>query len=140
MLTQDQRDQVEKLLLREREQVIESLEKFDRDEISFREQAGELSVYRFHMADIGTETMEQEKDFLFASRDGRRLWEIDEALRRLYRAPDTFGTCERCGEAISFERLEVIPEARLCAECQQLVEIGGAGAGGEADAGGAAPA
>jgi DnaK suppressor protein len=131
MLTQDQRDRVETLLLRERDQVVEALQKFDQNELSFQEQAGELSVYRFHMADIGTETMEREKEFLFASREGRRLWEIDEALRRLYREPERFGTCERCGEAIPFERLEVIPEARLCARCQTEVE---AGAGGEAEA------
>jgi DnaK suppressor protein len=127
MLTQDQRDQIEKLLLREREQVLGSIEQFDKQEGDLREQAGELSVHRFHMADIGTETMEREKEFLFASRDGRRLWEIDEALRRLYRDPETFGTCESCGRPIPFERLEVIPEARLCTDCQTASESSGAG-------------
>jgi DnaK suppressor protein len=96
---------------------------------NLREQAGELTLYRFHMADIGTETMEKEKEFLFASREGRRLYEIDEALRRFYRDPDAFGTCERCGKRMQFERLEIIPEARFCAQCQQESEIEPAGAG-----------
>ena len=37
------------------------------------------------MADQGTDAMEREKAFLFASQEGRFLWHIDEALRRLYR-------------------------------------------------------
>jgi DnaK suppressor protein len=126
MLTEDQRNQIEKLLLRERDQVVASIRQFDATENDLREQAGELSLYRFHMADIGTETMEREKEFLFASRDGRRLWEVDEALRRLYREPERFGVCERCEQPIGFERLEVIPEARLCAQCQQTLETEGA--------------
>lgn len=131
MLNEDQRTHIEKRLLREREQVVDSLEQFERDSsLSLEEQSGELSTYRFHMADIGTETMEREKEFLFASRDGRRLYEVDEALRRLYRDPETFGTCERCGQEIGFERLDVIPEARRCAACQEVAEMDEAGAGG----------
>jgi DnaK suppressor protein len=122
MLTKEQRDQLENRLLREREAVLESLEHFEQETDNLLEQSGELSLYRFHMADIGTETMEREKEFLFASRDGRRLYEIDEALRRLYREPESFGLCEHCGEAIAFERLDVIPEARLCSRCQAQME------------------
>lgn len=131
MLTEQQREQIEKRLLREREQVLESIETFDAQEQDLEDRAGELSLYRFHMADIGTEAMEKEKEFLFASRDGRRLYEIDEALRRLYKDPETFGTCERCGRTIEFERLEVVPEARLCIAHQKEME-------GEAETAGAA--
>ncbi|MDQ3916706.1 MAG: TraR/DksA family transcriptional regulator [Actinomycetota bacterium] len=31
----------------------------------------------------------------------------------------TFGTCERCGNAIPEERLEAIPTATLCVACKQ---------------------
>jgi DnaK suppressor protein len=132
MYTDEQKRQLEAQLLREREQAVGELERFNRDMENLREQAGELTLYRFHMADIGTETMEKEKEFLFASREGRRLYEIDEALRRFYRDEDAFGTCERCGKRIRFERLEVIPEARLCSECQQESETDVAGAAGGA--------
>lgn len=124
MLTQDQRDQIEKLLLREREGALEALGHFEERTQDLRERSGEMSLYRFHMADIGTEAQEQEKDFLLASQEGRRLYEIDEALRRLYRDPEAFGTCERCGREVGFERLEVIPHARYCKEDQELVEAG----------------
>lgn len=33
----------------------------------------------------------------------------------------TYGTCERCGSAISTERLEAIPWALLCIDCQRKV-------------------
>jgi DnaK suppressor protein len=123
MLTETERQKIEKLLLEEREQAVESLEDFDQARAeSLEEATGELTVYRFHLADIGTEAMEQEKQFLLASAEGRRLYEIDEALRKLYREPDKFGTCERCGKPIGMERLEVVPEAALCAACQRAAE------------------
>ena len=83
---------------------------------------GELSAYRFHMADVGTEAMEREKEFLLASKEGERLYRIDEALRRLYAEPEEFGRCSRCGSWISMERLVVVPETTLCADCQRLAE------------------
>jgi DnaK suppressor protein len=118
MLTDAERQQVEKQLKDERERALESLGEFDRTRSqSLEEETGELSVYRFHMADIGTEAMEREKQFLLASVEGQRLYEIDEALRRLYREPERFGVCENCGRDIGMERLEVLPATPLCAEC-----------------------
>jgi RNA polymerase-binding transcription factor DksA len=76
------------------------------------------------MADQGTDAMEREKAFLFASQEGRFLWHIDEALRRLYRNPETFGRCHQCGEEIAFERLDALPHARFCFSCKQREEDG----------------
>ena len=45
----------------------------------------------------------------------RHLAEIDEAVERL--ADGTYGVCERCGEQIPDERLEVRPTARTCVAC-----------------------
>ena len=74
----------EKRLLEERKRVLKELghhgETFG---ASLQDSAGELSSYSFHMADQGTDAMEREKAFLFASQEGRFLWHIDEALRRL---------------------------------------------------------
>jgi len=66
--------------------------------------------------------MEREKAFLFASQEGRFLWHIDEALRRLYRSPETFGICHQCGNMIAFERLDALPHARYCIDCKQREE------------------
>lgn len=122
MLNQEQRDRIQQLLMREREAALEALGHFEERTQDLRERSGEMSLYRLHLADVGTEAQEQEKDFLLASQEGRRLYEVDEALRRLYREPETFGTCERCGRPIGFERLEVVPQTRFCKEDQEAIE------------------
>lgn len=43
------------------------------------------------------------------------LAEIDAAVKRL--DTGTYGTCERCGEAIGAERLGARPTARTCIQC-----------------------
>jgi DnaK suppressor protein len=50
------------------------------------------------------------------------LSEIDAALQRL--GEGSYGTCERCGEPIPWQRLEVLPMTRLCTPCQYLAESG----------------
>jgi DnaK suppressor protein len=76
------------------------------------------------MADQGTDAMEREKQFLMASKEGRYLWHLNEALRRLYNAPNNFGKCHQCGAQIDFERLDALPHARLCISCKEKEEDG----------------
>ena len=115
----------EKRLLEERARVIKEIghhgETFG---TSQTESDGDLGAYSFHMADQGTDAMEREKAFLFASQEGRFLWHVNEALRRLYKSPETFGKCHGCGEDIAFERLDALPHARFCIACKQREEDG----------------
>ena len=113
----------EKRLLEERRRVLKELGHHD-ELFNKSDQAadGDLSTYSFHMADQGTDAMEREKAFLFASQEGRFLWHIDQALRRLYKLPETFGKCHNCGQDIAFERLDALPHARYCIECKQREE------------------
>jgi RNA polymerase-binding transcription factor DksA len=113
----------EKRLVEERRRVLKELGHHD-ETFGVTDQAsdGDLSSYSFHMADQGTDAMEREKAFLFASQEGRFLWHIDEALRRLYRSPETFGRCHACGDDIPFERLDALPHARFCITCKQKEE------------------
>jgi DnaK suppressor protein len=46
------------------------------------------------------------------------LARIDRALARLTSDPDLFGLCEDCEEEIALARLEAMPDATLCTECQ----------------------
>ena len=85
-----------------------------------RDSSGDLSAYSFHMADMGTDAMEREKAFLFASAEGRLLYHVNEALRRLYR--NEYGICESCGKEIGKARLEAIPHVTLCVSCQEKQE------------------
>ncbi len=88
-----------------------------------RDSSGDLSGYSFHMADAGTDAMEREKAFLFASTEGRALYDVDEALRRLYGGD--YGMCETCNKPIAPQRLEVVPHARLCITCKEKEEKAG---------------
>jgi RNA polymerase-binding transcription factor DksA len=115
----------EKRLLEERKRVVKELGNYTEAFGTTPQSAdGDLSSYSFHMADQGTDAMEREKAFLFASQEGRFLWHIDEALRRLYRTPETFGRCHNCGEEIAYERLDALPHARFCIACKQREEDG----------------
>ena len=113
----------EKRLLEERKRVLKELGHHgDTFGPNGEANEGDTSAYSFHMADQGTDAMEREKAFLFASKEGRFLWHIDMALRRLYKAPETFGKCHQCGEEIAFERLDALPNARYCIACKQREE------------------
>jgi RNA polymerase-binding transcription factor DksA len=118
----------EQRLVDERKRALAQLGQFDADlGTSLEAATGELSTWRFHMADIGTETFEREQNFLLASREGQLLWHVDQALRRLYNSPETFGVCEECGSRIAFERLDAIPYVPRCAKCKQDWESGQGG-------------
>lgn len=116
-------DKYEKLLLEKRSKLVEEfgLLKKNALDTTIKENTGDLSSYSYHMADLGTDAMEREKAFLFASKSGRLLYHIDEALRRVRNK--TFGKCLECGEPISEERLTAVPHARLCIKCKELEEI-----------------
>jgi DnaK suppressor protein len=127
-------EEIRDRLLEERRGRLEALAEFD-DRFKERLELGkdELSNYPLHMADDGTDTMEQEKEFLLASAEGRQLMDIDAALRMLYQNPDEFDRCESCGQDIGSERLELVPWTRFCIDCQEQAEEqpGGAGRGEE---------
>ena len=112
----------EQRLLEERRKLMKEMGHLETTvlKVNQRDSSGDLSGYSFHMADAGTDAMEREKAFLFASAEGRVLLEIDDALRRLYRGD--YGGCETCGNAIARARLEVMPQARLCISCKEKEE------------------
>jgi RNA polymerase-binding protein DksA len=85
------------------------------------EQVGEGTV-RTHLADLGTDTFEQSADLGLAEQISRMIADIDRALDRIDEG--TYGLCQGCGKAISIERLEAIPSASRCAQCQSAVERG----------------
>lgn len=115
----------EKRLLDERKRAIAQVEQFGEETRTSPDDAdGELTSWRFHMADEGTDTFEREQTFLLASREGRLLWQIDEALRRLYKTPERFGVCDECGARIAWERMDAIPYVVRCVNCKQDWEGG----------------
>ncbi len=117
-LSKDRLAHFEKRLLEERRRVLRELgESSALFNAGSTAADGDLTNYPFHLADQGTDTIEQEKGFLLAGQESRTLQEIDDALRRLYRSPETFGRCENCGITIAFERLDALPQTRMCIRC-----------------------
>jgi len=125
-MKKEELEKYEKLLLKRRDELMEELKlrKTELDE-TIKDSTGDLSSYSYHMADQGTDAMEREKAFMFASKSGRLLYHIDEALRRLRKGE--FGNCQTCGKPIQKARLEAVPHARLCLECKEKEEEAKAG-------------
>ena len=122
-MDRSQREHIEKRLLRERDRALRSLGRFqEQSKLSRDASDSDLSSYSFHMADQGTDAMEREKSFLFASKEGRYLYRVEEALRRLYSDPENFGICHSCKKEIPFERLDALPHARYCLDCKRREE------------------
>ena len=122
-LSTEELKSIEQLLLEERTRVQKELGFYSESfNASLQQTDGGSSSYSFHMADQGTDAMEREKQFLFASSEGRYLWHVNQALQRLYKDPEQFGKCHQCGNELPFERLEALPHARLCISCKAKEE------------------
>jgi DnaK suppressor protein len=62
------------------------------------------------------------REFFFGLGNGdrRSLRDVVAALDRI--DDGSFGNCERCGEVIGDKRLDAMPWARYCIDCQRLAE------------------
>jgi len=84
------------------------------------ESLSETSAAGQRPADVATATLEREVEFgLLDDLRGQRA-EVKEALHRL--DDGCYGVCERCGQPIALARLEALPAARRCLDCQQIAE------------------
>ncbi len=116
-MTDEQRKHIENRLLEERAGATSLLARYASQHENTEDQqdeAGDLTNMPLHMADQGTDTMQQELDAVMVDRESRNLNEIDAALERLYHDPASFGICERTGKEIPFERLDIVPWTRTC--------------------------
>jgi RNA polymerase-binding transcription factor DksA len=85
---------------------------------------GELADVSQHQADMGSETFERERDLTLLDEFHDGLREVDEAQGRL--AAGTYGYCRRCAQPIDPNRLEAVPAAPFCKECEDRYELTGA--------------
>ena len=73
-------------------------------------------------AAAATQVFEQQRDLALRDRATTQLELVDEALARL--DDGTFGACVRCGKPIARDRLEALPWAAHCIDCQRVVDRG----------------
>lgn len=64
------------------------------------------------------------RELMFSLSDSERtlLLQIEDALGRMGRS--AYGRCSNCGQTIAWLRLEAVPWARFCIDCQELAEKG----------------
>lgn len=84
------------------------------------ESGGELSDYDNHPADAASETFEREKSITLEENLEDLLHRVDSALERI--KVGSYGNCLICRGQISPERLDAIPYADLCLDCQARIE------------------
>ena len=82
--------------------------------------AGDLSTLPMHLADLGTDSFEQDISLGLMENESDEIQEIEEALERI--KDGTFGLCETCRKKIPKERLRAIPYTRLCVNCKKKEE------------------
>lgn len=83
------------------------------------EVASELSFYDNHPADIASETFEVEKGIALEANEMALLDKIDDALKAIDEG--SYGKCQTCGKEIAKERLDFLPYALNCINCQDVV-------------------
>lgn len=91
-------------------------------EIARRSRAatGETAPDIGDILDSVSEERTRELDMILTDREKQKLKQIDDALDRI--EENTYGLCEECGVKIPRARLKVVPFAKYCVECKEIIE------------------
>ena len=112
----DQTDRFRKKLLQKRDELMQDLAKN-------REVSDEtVDESAQDMADRATSAYTKEFAYSLSEADRKILVLIDEAVSRL--DAGTYGTCVHCSAPVQEKRLEAVPWARHCLDCQELQDKG----------------
>jgi RNA polymerase-binding transcription factor len=97
--------------------------------------AGDLSLLKElrqqnsgDVIDAALDTAQDEISSQLAEVESRELTSIETALERMRKGD--YGLCESCGEAIPLARLQALPYATTCIQCQREAEKSGQAVGG----------
>lgn len=96
--------------------------------------AGDLSLLKqlreqtgSDVVDAALDAAQDEISSQLAEVESRELANIERALLRIRNG--TYGECEICGEKIPLTRLNALPYATSCIECQRAAELDGSAGG-----------
>ena len=120
-MEREQLDFYRDLLMNERKKVMKIIEGINENlSKNIRDAVGNVSSYATHLADLGTDSDEREKETYMLDRELRNLKNIDNALKRIH--DKTYGVCNYCGEDISSTRLKAVPYTEFCINCKRNEE------------------
>lgn len=113
------RDMLQQMLIRKRQEILKEIEGNLGQSLT-EDQQRRLESAR----DVGDQALmdlERELGISLMEMRNRKRQSIDEALTRL--TEGTYGICAECGIEISEKRLEAVPFAKLCVQCQSQLEL-----------------
>jgi len=112
-LTQSELEKFRALLWEKRNELLGNFSYMEKD--ALKEEHSDLSHVPIHMADLGSDSYEQEFTLELMDSERKIIIEIDQALQRI--EDGEYGICEIGGEHIPKARLEAIPWAKYCVQC-----------------------
>jgi len=86
------------------------------------EGSSQEAVFSTHMADAGTDSFEQEKNYILMGRESDYYKNLEIALDRI--DDGIFGICKICVELIPEERMLEVPNATKCVGCKEKEKLG----------------
>lgn len=110
------------LLIERREQILSGIKHITDDNLkkTLRDSSGDISGYTYHMADMASDAYNRELSLNMASSEREVVLAIEEAFKRI--EEKNYGNCLVCGKPIAKQRLDAIPYAKHCIECQKQQE------------------
>ena len=81
---------------------------------------GSMSAVPSHIADMGSDTFEQDNTILLMNSEGETLTHIEAALERI--EGGIYGICTECEGKIPKTRLKAIPYTPHCVKCASELE------------------
>ena len=118
MLTNDEKRYFKNKLIEEKNRIEDIIGLMNKNE-TIGEDAqnfSELSLYDNHTGDIGSEVTEISKSIALKNNEDRILAKVNNAIANIDNG--SYGICKSCGREINKERLQFIPYAEYCVECQ----------------------
>lgn len=115
-LTQDLFDTLRARLLEQRQEIVNM---YNQDVRAGQESTDEPTE---DIVDRANNSYNRELMFSISDSERQLLLQIEDAINRM--DAGTYGRCTNCGNTIHPLRLEAVPWARFCIDCQELAEKG----------------
>ncbi len=111
-MDKDTTEKMRDLLLSQKREILDTLVATNAD---FRAIVEEMDPKDF--ADVASDDIDRKMIEALGSQEIKRLRSIDSALSRINQGK--YGSCMKCNKKIPLERLQAIPYAVLCVDCQK---------------------
>ncbi len=103
-----------RLLLEKREQLVRKLAESKREDSA-------IELDRGDDLDRAAASRDREINYMLSSREREELRAIEEAIEKI--ETGLYGVCERCEKTIGTKRLQALPLASYCRDCQSDMEL-----------------